>query len=326
MLKVSARVLKGKTIGDLFIDYGIYSSVIILFLIFGALFPKAFLSIYNIRNILVSASVVGTMAVGMTFLILTTSIDLSVGSVAYFAVAVGVLGLKEFGISPFTGILLMIALSTAVGALNGLQVAKLKMVPLIATLAAMDIFRGLGLEITDAASIYGMPDAVSFIGIGSVGPIPMPVIVLFASYLVGYFILEKTRFGMFVFAVGNDPEAAYKAGIDVSFIRFMVYLIHGIFVGIASVILCARLDGVVPAMGVGMEFDVITAVILGGTSFSGGFGNIWGSLVGAVLIVMINTALNILNVSAFYYDIFKGSVIILAVILDTFRQRRIGIG
>ncbi len=314
-----------RTIGDFFIDYGIYFSVIILFLVFGSLSPQAFFSIYNIRNILVSASVIGTMAVGMTFVILTSNIDLSVGSVIYFATAIGVVGVKSRGWSPLSALLTIIVIAILSEAINGFQISKLKMVPMIATLATMSVFRGLGMVTTDAASIFGLPPLLSNMGIGSIGPIPIPVIILFAAYCVGCFILNKTRFGIFVYAVGNDREAAFKAGINVPRVLFIVFLLQGLFVGLAALILLARLGGVTPAMAVGMEFDVITAVILGGTSFSGGAGNIWGSLVGAILVVLINTILNILNVSAFYYDIFKGCVIILAVILDTFRQRRLGI-
>ncbi len=314
-----------KKVADFLTNYAIYVSILFLFVTFGLFFPQAFFSIMNVRNILISASVIGVMAVGMTFVIVTANIDLSVGSVAYFAVALGVLAMKRAGFHPLWGLLIILMATIGVGAVNGLQISRLKMVPLIATLASMGIFRGLAFQFTDAASIYGMPPLISRLGIGFLGPIPIPVILLILSYVSAYYILEKARFGTYVYAVGGDREAAFKAGINVPHIIFLVYLLHGFFVGIASLILCARMDGVVPALGVGMEFDVITAVILGGTSFSGGVGNVWGSLAGAVIITLINTALTILNVSAFYYDIFKGSVILLAVILDTFRQRRLGI-
>uniref|UniRef100_A0A7V3YEY6 ABC transporter permease n=1 Tax=Candidatus Caldatribacterium californiense TaxID=1454726 RepID=A0A7V3YEY6_9BACT len=316
---------KRKRWTDVFVDYGIYTSVVILFFAFGFFFPQAFFSVTNVRNILASASVIGIMAIGMTFVILTANIDLSVGSAAYFAVALGVLAVKRAGWHPFLGILIIVATAIGIGALNGFQISRLKMVPLIATLASLGIFRGLALQFTDAASIYGMPPLISKIGIGYVGSAPIPIIMLFVLYVLAYYILEKTRFGTYVYAVGGDRDAAFKAGIHVPNVMLSVYLLHGFFVGMASLILCARMDGVVPALGAGMEFDVITAVILGGTSFSGGVGNIWGTLAGAVIITLINTALTILNVSAFYYDIFKGSVILLAVVLDTFRQRRMGI-
>jgi ribose transport system permease protein len=314
-----------KGLGSIFIDYGIYTSVVLLFIIFGLFLPRAFFSLSNIRNILISASTIGIMAVGMTFVIITANIDLSVGSAAYFAVALGVLAMKRAGLSPVVGLLIILLTAVGVGVFNGLQITRLKMVPLIATLASMGIFRGFAFQFTDAASIYGMPPLISRLGIGYVGNIPVAVILLLACYLLAYYVLEKSRFGTYVYAVGGDREAAFKAGINVPRIVFLVYLLHGFFVGVSSLILCARMDGVVPALGVGMEFDVITAVILGGTSFSGGVGNVWGSLMGALIITLINTALTILNVSAFYYDIFKGSVILLAVILDTFRQRRLGI-
>ncbi len=310
---------------DVFIDYGIYTSVFILFFAFGLFFPQAFFSITNVRNILVSTSVIGIMAIGMTFVILTANIDLSVGSAAYFAVALGVLAVKRAGWHPSLGILIIVAVTVGIEAFNGFQISRLKIVPLIATLASLGIFRGLALQFTDAASIYGMPPLISKIGIGYVGFLPIPILMLFVLYVLAYYILEKTRFGTYVYAVGGDKDAAFKAGINVPKMILFVYLLHGFFVGVASLILCARMDGVVPALGAGMEFDVITAVILGGTSFSGGVGNIWGTLAGATIITLINTALTILNVSAFYYDIFKGSVILLAVVLDTFRQRRVGI-
>ncbi|MGQ9747397.1 MAG: ABC transporter permease [Candidatus Caldatribacteriaceae bacterium] len=307
------------------IDYGIYTSVVILFIAFGLFFPQAFFSITNIRNILISTSVIGIMAIGMTFVILTANIDLSVGSAAYFAVALGVLAVKRLGWHPLLGIFIIVATTVAIEAFNGFQISRLKMVPLIATLASLGIFRGLALQFTDAASIYGMPQLISKIGIGYIGFVPIPIVLLFVLYIFAYYILEKTLFGTYVYAVGGDKEAAFKGGINVPNMLLYVYLLHGFFVGVASLILCARMDGVVPALGSGIEFDVITAVILGGTSFSGGVGNVWGTLAGAIVITLINTALTILNVSAFYYDIFKGSVILLAVVLDTFRQRRMGI-
>jgi ribose transport system permease protein len=271
----------------------------------------------NIFNVLRQVSINALIAFGMTFVILTGGIDLSVGSILALASALTA-GLLTNGMDPMLAILIGLLAGAAMGAFNGLIITKGKVAPFIATLATMTIFRGLTLVYTDGRPITGLSDSTLFVllGKGYLGWIPVPVIWMLAVYFIMYFMLKKTVFGRRVYAIGGNEEAAILSGIRADRVKLWVYTITGTLSAFGGIILASRLNSAQPTAGVTYELDAIAAVVLGGTSLSGGRGWIFGTLIGALIIGVLNNGLNLMNVSSFYQQVVKGGVILLAVLLD----------
>ncbi|WP_113930609.1 ribose ABC transporter permease [Bacillus sp. P14.5] len=290
--------------------------LVVIVIILSILSPS-FFELNNILNILRQVSINALIAFGMTYIILTGGIDLSVGSMLALGSAITA-GAMASGMDPILAMLLGLLAGAAMGAFNGLIITKGRVAPFIATLATMTIFRGLTLVYTNGRPITGLSDSFSFqmIGKGYLFGIPFPVITMFFSFAVLWFILKRTTFGRGVYSVGGNEEASRLAGLGVDKIKMGVYTLTGMLSVLAGIILTSRLNSAQPTAGTAYELDAIAAVVLGGTSLTGGRGWIFGTLVGALIIGVLNNGLNLMNVSSFYQQVVKGGVILLAVLLD----------
>ena len=278
-----------------------------------------FLTGPNLLNIGIQASVIAVLAFGLTFVIVAAGIDLSVGSVAALS-AMGSAWMFSQGSMPgwiaLIGGLLIGALS---GAVSGFALAYGKLPSFIATLAMLSVARGLTLVISDGRPIGTAPE-VSFLG-GNIGPVPMPIIVLVIAGAVAAFILNFTVMGRYMYAVGGNTEAARLSGVPVRKVLVTVFALSGLFAGLAGLLLSGRLDSAQPQAAAGYELDAIAAVVIGGASLAGGVGRISGTLVGALVLVVIRNGLNLLNVSSFWQQVVIGLVIAVAVGIDSLRRK-----
>ncbi|MBM7556564.1 ribose transport system permease protein [Halanaerobacter jeridensis] len=280
-----------------------------------SLSSEYFLTVTNLFNIVTQTSINALLAFGMTFVILSGGIDLSVGSVMAVASAVTA-GLLTSGMNMVIAIIGGLIAGTGLGLFNGLVISRLAMPAFIVTLAMKSIARGLTLIYTDGRPISGFNDAFQFLGGGKVGPIPVPVIILVIVLTICYIVLKKTPFGRYVYAIGGSEEAAELSGIKTKVIKTTVFAISGFMASLSGIVLASRLNSAQPTAGTGYELDAIAAVVLGGTSLTGGRGGITGTLIGALIMGVINNGLNLLNVSSFYQLVAKGTVILLAIYLD----------
>jgi ribose transport system permease protein len=290
--------------------------LIILVVIVSILNPS-FLEPLNILNLLRQVAINALIAFGMTFVILTGGIDLSVGAILALSSALTA-GMMVSGIDPLLAILIGCILGGLMGMVNGLFITKGKMAPFIATLATMTIFRGLTLVYTGGNPITGLGDNYLFqlFGRGYFLGIPVPAVTMILTFVVLFIILHKTPFGRKTYAIGGNEKAALISGIKVPKVKVMIYSLSGMLAALAGAILTSRLNSAQPTAGTSYELDAIAAVVLGGTSLSGGKGRIFGTLIGALIIGTLNNGLNLLGVSSFYQMVVKGIVIVIAVLLD----------
>ncbi len=295
---------------DMIRRYGILIGLIGLITGFSVL-SERFFTISNMLIVMRQTSIVAFLAVGMSFVIIGAGIDLSVGSVLAFSGAVGAGVMQNGGI--FFGILVGLALGTVLGAFNGIVITKLKIPAFIATLAMMAIARGGTLVYTDGRPITGLPSSFAFLGRGYIGNVPFPIILMLIIFILAYIILKLTRFGRYVYATGGNINAARASGIKVDNVIISTFAISGFLSGLTGMVLASRLNSAQPTAGVGYELDAIAAVVLGGTNLFGGEGELWGTLVGALIMGILNNGLNMLNVSSFYQQVVKGIVILIAV-------------
>jgi len=279
-----------------------------------ALLSDRFLTVNNGVNILRQSTINGIISVGMTFVILTAGIDLSVGATLALSTVVTA-DLLQKGVPVPVAVLAGLGLGAALGLVNGLIITKARVPPFVATLGMMTVARGLSLTYSQGRPITGLPDAFRFIGTGSLGPIPMPIIVAGATFILGHILLTRTRTGEYIYALGNNPVAARYAGIATDRYITFVYALSGLLAALAGMILVARLDSAQPTAGLGYEFDAIAAVVVGGTSFAGGEGGLPGTLLGVLVIAVLSNGLNLLNVSSFFQPVVTGVVIALALLL-----------
>lgn len=300
--------------------FGIGIAIIVLFIFLSVSSPH-FLDIANLLNILLQVSISTIIAVGMTFVILTSGIDLSVGPLtAFSSVIIGLMLHLDVGIGIpiITGILV----GGLLGFMNGVLIAKLKIPAFIATLGMMSVARGAALFITNGQTIHMFPSDFRFLSAGNMMSVPIPVVYALIVVMIAMFILNYTKFGRYIYAIGGNKEAARLSGINVKSVETWAYIICGITCGIGAVILTGRLNAAQPIAGIGYELDAIAAVIIGGTSLNGGEGTIGGTLMGAILIGMLRNGLNLLNVSPFLQQIVIGAVIVSAVFFDQYRRAK----
>jgi len=290
---------------------------LILLIIVVSIMNPSFLTISNIFNVLRQVSISAIIAFGMTFVILTGGIDLSVGSTLALTGAVAA-SLLAGGTDPIVSMAVALILGLVLGAFNGVIITKGKVAPFIATLATMTIYRGLTLVYTNGKPISGLGDHASFqlFGKGYFLGVPIPVITTIVSFAILAFILHKTTFGRRVYAVGGNEEAAKLSGINADRVKIAVYAISGFLAALSALILTSRLNSAQPTAGESYELDAIAAVVLGGTSLNGGKGWIFGTLIGALIIGVLNNGMNLIGVSSFWQQVVKGIVILLAVLLD----------
>jgi len=282
-----------------------------------AVMSPDFLTVANLLNVMRQVSINALIAFGMTLVILLGGIDLSVGSILALS-SVFTATLISRGTDPVVATLVGIASGAVMGAANGLVIAKGKVAPFIATLGTMTILRGLALVVSNGSPVTGInSDFFTMLGGGYVADlIPIPVIWMALMFAVIWFVLKKTVFGRHVYAVGGNEEASRLSGVSVDRVKIWVYTLSGAMSAMAGIILTSRLNSAQPTAGAGYELDAIAAVVLGGTSLTGGRGWIFGTLVGALLIGVLNNGLNLLGVSSFYQQVIKGVVILLAVLID----------
>ena len=293
--------------------------LIALFIMMGivTVMNTAFIHPNNLLNLLRQVSVNALIAFGMTFVIITGGIDLSVGSTLALtsALTAGIIGA---GVPSILAIAIGLVLGALLGTFNGLIISKGKVAPFIATLATMTIYRGLTLVYTEGNPItnFGGDFSFQFFGRGYLFGIPFPVILMAVCFIILFFELHKMTFGRKVFAIGGNEDASYIAGIKNDRIKTAVYAISGMMSALAGIILTSRLNSAQPTAGTSYELDAIAAVVIGGTSLAGGNGRIVGTLIGALIIGTLNNGLNLLGVSSFYQQVVRGIVIIIAVLLD----------
>ncbi|WP_042273482.1 ribose ABC transporter permease [[Clostridium] dakarense] len=298
-----------------------YKSLVgLLVLIFiVSLFSPSFLTVNNILNVLRQTSINAVIAAGMTFVILTGGIDLSVGSILGFSGAVAAYLLAS-GQNILIAIIAALLIGGVVGFINGMLISKGKLQPFIATLASMTVLRGATLVFTDGKPItIGTNEAaLAFgkIGGGSILGIPTPAFIMIVVFIVCYYILHQTKVGRYTYALGGNEEATKLSGLNTDKIKVFAYTVSGVLAALAGIIITSRLFSAQPNAGTGYELDAIAAVVLGGTSLTGGKGKISGTIIGALIIGILSNALNLLDVSSYFQMIAKGIVILIAVLLD----------
>lgn len=300
--------------------YGSLIGLLLLVVVISVLRPR-FISAANLRNVIRIASINGLLAIGMTFVILTGGIDLSVGAVmgcagmysAYFAQAAK-------GYPPIVAVLIGLLIGLGFGLFNGWIIAYLKVPAFVGTLGSMSIASGLTFLLTDAKPIPNLSEGFKRMGGGNLGMIPIPIMMMSVVLLVCFALLYKTRYGRYIFAVGGNLNAAHVSGIDTKKIIGSVYVIAGVLSAFAGIITTARVTSGVTSTGKGYETDAIAAVVIGGTSLTGGKGRLWGTIVGILIMQFLSNGLDMLGVNAYYQLLVKGFVVIGAVMLDGLSQ------
>jgi ribose transport system permease protein len=307
-----------------------FASLVALFVIFSVLKPDAFMTGDNIIGILQSTTVIGVLAIASTFIIITSGIDLSVGVLMTFCAVMAGVFMVNLGLPLPLGILGALAVGAASGCLSGLAITKLKVPPFIATLGMMMLLKGLSLIITGARPIYFNDiDGFDQIALGSwIGdvfpalPIPNGVLIMFLLAVVCAVVLNKTALGRYTFALGSNEEAVRLSGVNVDRWKVIIYTFSGSICGIAGLLIASRLNSAQPALGQGYELDAIAAVVIGGTSLSGGVGTILGTIIGAFIMSVLINGLRIMSVAQEWQMVLTGLIIILAVYTDNLRRSK----
>ncbi|WP_373229348.1 ABC transporter permease [Cohnella sp.] len=302
-----------------FNQMGMLIIFVFLFIVM-AIFAPHFLEVNNVLTVLKQLSFTAILAAGMTLVILTGGIDLSVGSILALSGVISVLILNQ-GMHPLIAILAGAGVGITAGFINGYLTAVPKLPSFIVTLGSMTYIRGLALVISGGYPLVVSDSTFKFLGAGNILGIPTPIYIMTLVYVIIFFILKYTMFGRHVFAIGGNEEAARLTGIKVERTLIKVYAISGLLAGIAGVVLAGRLFSGQPTAGIEYELHAIAAVILGGTSFVGGFGRIQGTIIGVFIIAVLNNGLTLLNVDSYWQKVVTGAVIVAAVLLDRLRSK-----
>ncbi|NBK21385.1 MAG: ABC transporter permease [Spirochaetia bacterium] len=304
--------------------YGIFIVLVVLTGFF-AISSKVFLHPSNLFNIARQVSMLGIAAVGMTFVLLLGGIDLSIGSQVTLVNIVAAWLMVNAGLHPVVACIIVLIMSTFIGFLNGLIIAKINMPPLIVTLSTMTIIEGVAYMICKGIPIFGFSPSFAVIGQGYLGPIPIPVIIMIVILMIGAFILNRTYFGRYFYAVGGNEEAAELSGINVDRVKFLVYALSGLFAGIAGIVMLSRTNSGQALAGKGFEFDVLTAVVLGGVSTIGGRGKISNVVAGVLIIGVLSNGMVLMNISQYVQMVTKGTVLLVAVAFDCIQRNKQGL-
>lgn len=302
-------------------DKAIWLVLLILAIGFTIANPR-FLNSTNLLIILRQVSMLGIAAVGMTFVILLGDIDLSTGTIITFINIICAYFMVHMGMNMWLAILVSLIVAVLIGVLNGFMVSTIKMPALIATFSTQMAFQGLALIISGGLPINGFTEDFRVFGQGYVGIVPVPVVIMVICFAVGSFILNKTYFGRYFYAVGGNKEAAELSGIRVGKIKYLVFAISGFFAGLAGIVMLSRTNSAMANAGVGFEFDVITCVVLGGVSVSGGFGKISGVIAGTFIIGVLQNGMVLTNIDSYVQDVVMGVVLALAVGFDCLQRER----
>lgn len=304
---------------EYFQKFGIVFALLVMCAFLSITSPY-FLTLSNMANILLQSSINAILALGVTFVIITGGIDLSLGSVlALSGVVMGVAIQNDITI--FFAIILGLLVGALCGFVNGLFITRLNLPPFIATLGMMSIARGLALVITKGYPISGLPEAIRFIGSGKMYGISMPVVVVIMLFFVSHVVLTKTKLGRYTYAIGGNEEATKLSGVNVKKYKTILYTITGIFSGIAGIVLAARVNSALAIAGMGYELDAIAAAVIGGVSQSGGEGTVAGTILGAIVMGVLRNGLNLLDVSTYWQQVVIGLVLVIAVSFDQLKRR-----
>ncbi|SMQ87002.1 monosaccharide ABC transporter membrane protein, CUT2 family [Bacillus sp. OV166] len=301
--------------------FGALFGLVGLCVILSILTPS-FLKADNLMNIARQSSINALLSLGMLLPILTAGIDLSVGSILAFAIISAGIVTVTWGISPILAIIVCLGIGALAGWLNGILLTKLRLPhPFISTLGTMNIFRGLALIVTGASPIFGFSYAMNFVGQENVGIIPVSFLLVIVACIGFHIFLNRTSTGKYIYAIGGNKEAARLSGIPVDRILILVYTISGVMAALGGLVLIGRTNSASPIAGLSYELDAIAAVIIGGASFFGGVGTVWGTLIGAMIIAVLRNGLNLLGTSSDLQTIIIGLVIIAAVYVDVLRRK-----
>jgi ribose transport system permease protein len=302
--KTVDEIYKTRKWRELIYSLGALLGLILLCVVLSVLSPH-FLTVRNLMNIARQSAVNSLISVGM--LLATTSMGILV---------------VNFGLNPFLGMLVCLGIGALLGAINGLMLTKLHLPhPFIATLGMMNIARGLALIITDATPVSGFPKSIQFLGAAFIGPVPVSFILVLVVFSLFHIFLNRTAIGRYIYAVGGNIEAARLSGINVDRILTIVYTLSGLMAALGGLVLVGRVNAAYPLAGLGYELDAIAAAIIGGASFFGGVGTVWGTLIGAMIMAVLRNGLNLLGVSADLQTVAIGVVIVAAVYIDVLRRR-----
>lgn len=299
--------------------YGILFALIGFSILISIITPK-FLSITNIMNIFRQSSIIGLMAIGSTFVIISGGFDISVGSFLALTAAM-VVGFQSFMTWPLA-VVSVLLIGAGLGMFNGFLAAKINIPSLIATLGMMSILRGAVYLYTHGYPIYTSSKSFSFIGNGYILGIPIPVIILIIMVLLWQFILKRTKFGRYVHAIGGNKEAARLSGVKVDFYMIMAFAVGGLMAALSGIIYASRLLSVTPLAGQGYELDAIASTVIGGTSVSGGEGTVWGTLIGVLFLTIITNVFNLLGINVYVQYLIKGAIILTAVGIDSYSKKK----
>jgi ribose/xylose/arabinose/galactoside ABC-type transport system permease subunit len=295
--------------------YGLFFVFVLICLILSLMSP-AFLNSRNLINVIRQISINGILALGVTYVIITGGIDLGLGSYVAFTGCIAAIADQMMGTPSPVPILIGLLAGIIIGGLNGFIITKGKVAPFIVTLGMMTIARGGALLITRGRPVSGLSDYFLYLGNGVILGIPVPIIILAVVLIISIILLNQTKLGLYIYAIGGNEEASRASGIKTNRLKLFVYMLCGALSGLAGIIQAARINTGQPNIGTGYELDAITAVIVGGTSLSGGVGTASGTILGALIIGVINNGLDLLNVSSYYQQVIKGLIIIGAVLLD----------
>jgi ribose/xylose/arabinose/galactoside ABC-type transport system permease subunit len=306
-------------IKNIFKKYTIVLVLIALVIVFSIISP-VFFSVKNLVNIFVQQSYVIIAAIGLSFIMIGGGMDLSIGYQMSLVSVITAAAMMWWNLPVAVALVIGLLIGLVLGVVNGVATVKLNVHPLIVTLGTMTIFQGLSYIISQSSSIYGLPTAFKVIGQGYVGPIPVSVIIMVILALLASFILNKTYFGRYIYAIGSNAESARLAGINVNLIKVALFALSGFFVAISAIILTARSGSATSTTGPGTEFTCMTACVLGGVSFKGGAGKVWGVVVGVLILGVLATGMQIIGLGTYPQYVAKGIVLLLAVGIDNYQK------
>lgn len=296
--------------------------VLFAIFIFFSVSADNFLTSVNIINIMRQVAMIGITSVGMTYVIITAGMDLSAGSVLALSGIVTGIAMVQWDVNPVMAAGMGLAAGMAIGLVNGAVITYIKIPPLVTTLATMQIFRGVCYIITGGMPVFGFPSGFGVLGKGYLSIIPIPVVIMLLLMLAGWIVLNKTKYGRYVYAVGGNAEAARLSGIKVNRVLLATYTLSGLFAAISGIVMASRVDSGQPNIGQDFGLDVITAVVLGGVSIMGGEGKLTGVIIGVFIMGVLSNGLVMMNVYDYYQYIIKGLVLLVAVGVDQLSKMR----
>jgi ribose/xylose/arabinose/galactoside ABC-type transport system permease subunit len=294
--------------------------ILLAVIIIVSILSPAFLNVRNLLNVLMQVSINGFLAIGMTAVVLTGGIDLSVGSIVGLSGIVAAL-LSQSGQPLIIVVLGALAVGAFIGLFNGVAISRFNIPPFVATLAMLTIARGITYIVSNGFPVTGLSDSLLFVGSGSLFYIPIPVIILIILFIVFQVLLYQVKIGRYIYAVGGNETAAKVSGINTKNVKMIAYIISGALAGVAGIVLTARVTSGLPLAGQSYELNAIAAVVIGGISLAGGKGKLWGTAIGVLLIGVINNGMDLINVSNYMQFIVQGAIILLAVGVDSARAR-----